>query len=236
MTIAMTPALHHWLGRALESASHSLPFMAWNTFLALIPLGLSLWLFGSRSSRHLIWWAALATFVAFLPNAPYVLTDIIHLIRQIRQGAAIWIITFVLLPQYFLFMLIGTEAYVLSLINLRRYLAKQGYRRWTTVAELSLHALCALGIYLGRFPRFNSWDVLTRPHGLLTYMLNEFTQPKPLAIVLLTFAGISVLYGLLKPLTLAVIWYWRSEHHQFEHYPLEHYPLEHHRPGDRERL
>ena len=52
-----------------------------NLFLAFIPLVLSLWLFLRRSKRRtLLWWMVFVAFISFLPNASYLLTDIIHLI------------------------------------------------------------------------------------------------------------------------------------------------------------
>ncbi|MGK7901267.1 MAG: DUF1361 domain-containing protein, partial [Hormoscilla sp.] len=102
------------------------PWMGWNLFLAFIPLCLSFWLFRSTRSRSLLWWAVCLVFVAFLPNAPYVLTDTIHLIEDIRQNYSVWIVTLVLIPLYTLFILLGFEAYVLSLLNLGNYLKQQG--------------------------------------------------------------------------------------------------------------
>ena len=66
-------------------------WIVWNLFLAFIPLVLSFWLFLRPSKkRSLVWWISLIIFIAFLPNAPYLLTDIIHLIEAIRAGYSIW--------------------------------------------------------------------------------------------------------------------------------------------------
>ncbi|MBE9064522.1 DUF1361 domain-containing protein [cf. Phormidesmis sp. LEGE 11477] len=218
-----------WIADALSVAHRSMDFMLWNTFLALIPLVLSLWLFrfsdvpfeardcSSADSlntplgiRRLSWWLGCALFIAFLPNAPYVLTDIIHLVSFIQSGASLPTIVLILIPQYLIFMLIGTEAYVLSLINLGRYLVKRGWRQWVLAAELTLHLLCAIGIYLGRFPRFNSWDIVTGPQRLVLYVLRDLLRPEPMMIILVTFVVIAALYWPLKQVSLAMIWYWRS--------------------------
>lgn len=213
-------SLSTWIADALSMAHRSTDFMLWNTFLALIPLALSFWLFRtSRISsvkvrpsdgRRLIWWIGCVVFIAFLPNAPYVLTDIIHLVRFIREGASLPIVVLVLIPQYLVFMLIGIEAYSLSLINLGDYLARQGWKRWRPAVELTLHMLCAVGIYLGRFPRFNSWDILTNPGRLATYIAQDLLRLEPIAITLVTFVVIAALYWPLKQITLAMIWYVRS--------------------------
>ncbi|HEY9752020.1 MAG TPA: DUF1361 domain-containing protein, partial [Coleofasciculaceae cyanobacterium] len=138
-------------------------WMGWNLFLALVPLVLSLFLFqaGSRSSP--IWWLGMLAFVAFLPNAPYVVTDLIHLIVAIQATDSLWFKLLVILPTYLLFVLVGFEAYVVCLINLGRFLQQKGLSHWTTAIELLLHGLCAIGVYLGRIERLNSWDLVVRP-------------------------------------------------------------------------
>jgi uncharacterized membrane protein len=207
-TWVASPAL---IASAWETINHSLGFMVWNTFLALIPWVVSLWIFRGRGAgvRRVSWWIGLVVFIAFLPNAPYVLTDIIHLVRGIRRGAEMWTVVLIWIPQYFLFMLIGFEAYVLSLVNLGHYLKKQGQGRWVGAAELTLHGLCAVGIYLGRFPRFNSWDVITGPKRLLIHILKVLPHLEPIAIILVTFTIIAVLYWPLKQISLALALYWR---------------------------
>ncbi len=60
-------------------------WMVWNTMLALVPLALSFTLFSpGRRCRSMGWWFGFAVFVAALPNAPYVLTDVIHLVDDAR--------------------------------------------------------------------------------------------------------------------------------------------------------
>jgi uncharacterized membrane protein len=208
--MAIDPPL--WLTESLLAATRNLYFMVWNTFLALIPWILSLWLFRGRGThvRTLSWWIGFAIFIAFLPNAPYVLTDIIHLVNDIRGVHTIWGITLILVPQYLLFMLIGLQAYVLSLVNLGRYLSREGRQAWVCPSELSIHALSAIGIYLGRFLRFNSWDILARPDTLVLETLDRLMHQGPMLITLSTFFILTSLYWLLKQLTLALTLYWRT--------------------------
>ncbi len=60
-------------------------WMGWNLLLALVPLALALLLFRGRRERTALWWLGTAAFVAFLPNAPYVMTDVIHLFTDVRM-------------------------------------------------------------------------------------------------------------------------------------------------------
>lgn len=187
-------------------------WMAWNLFLAFIPLALSVWLFRRTSqSRSILWWMGFLVFIAFLPNAPYLLTDIIHLIHAIRTNYSVWIITLVLIPQHLLAILAGFEAYIVSLINLGYYLHRQGARKFIIWAELITHALSAVGIYLGRFKRFNSWDLVTQPDDLLETVIDDLTSKRPVLVIAITFVVLTVLYWLMKQVTLGLMLKMRSK-------------------------
>ncbi|MGB8700303.1 MAG: DUF1361 domain-containing protein, partial [Thermosynechococcaceae cyanobacterium] len=145
-------------------------WIAWNLFLAFIPVGLSFYLFRcGRTKRSLhgpvntspLWWLGVAVYVAFLPNAPYVLTDIIHLIEATWATDSIWVVTLFYFPLHISAMLLAFEAYVVSLINQGSYLRWRGLSQTNIFGvEILTHILCATGIFLGRFLRFNSWDII----------------------------------------------------------------------------
>lgn len=181
--------------------------MSWNLFLAFVPLALSVWLFRMARSRALVWWIGLFVFIAFLPNAPYVLTDIIHLVSDIRNQSSVWIITLILIPQYLLFIIAGFEAYVLSLINLGHYLNRQGLSKWVVWVELLIHGLSAIGIYLGRFLRFNSWDLITQFDTIAGSVVDDIARKRPIIVIAITFVIITGLYWLAKQVTLALATY-----------------------------
>jgi uncharacterized membrane protein len=181
-------------------------WIIWNLFLAFIPLALSFWLFYRHSKkRSLLWWISLIVFIAFLPNAPYLLTDIIHLIDAIRAGYSIWITTLIFIPLHLFAIGIGWEAYVISLLNQNYYLEKQGVKKIIPIAEILVHALCAIGIYLGRFLRFNSWDLVTQPNILLTSTINNLTETKPLLVIVITFIILTIFYWIMKQVTLGIL-------------------------------
>jgi uncharacterized membrane protein len=181
-------------------------WIVWNLFLAFIPLALSVWLFRRKSrSRSILWWVGFLVFIAFLPNAPYLLTDIIHLIKAIRDYYSVWIITLVLIPPHLFAIIAGFEAYVISLINLGYYLHRQGVGKFIIWTELMTHALCAVGVYLGRFKRFNSWDFITQPDDLARSVLNDLTEKRPVLVIVITFVVITVLYWMMKQVTLGLV-------------------------------
>lgn len=181
-------------------------WILWNLFLAFIPLALSFWLFRRKKfSRSFVWWLVWVVFVAFLPNAPYLLTDIIHLIRGTRAGLSIWVVALVMIPLHITAILGGFEAYVVSLINQGYYLRKQNISRATVWAiELLMHLLCAVGVYIGRFRRFNSWDLVTDPGNVLLTTIDDLTSKQPVAVIIVTFLILTVFYWVMKQITLGL--------------------------------
>jgi uncharacterized membrane protein len=156
--------------------------MVWNTLLALVPLGLSVGLFRARWRRRgPLWWSGVVAFLAFLPNAPYVVTDGIHLVRRLEMNPS-WVRTGLLMLGFSLFFLAGMEAYALCFVNLRHYLG-----RTVVPLELAIHGLCAVGIYLGRVVRLNSWDLLSNGDAVLHAARKAVTQPWPAALVAAAF-------------------------------------------------
>lgn len=173
-------------------------WMAWNLVLAMVPLVLAVRLFRRPASapRSRAWWAGAVAFVCFLPNAPYVLTDVIHLFGDVRAVESDAILSFAVLPQYAVFMLGGVLAYVASIVLLEGYIGRRA-ARW---ARPTVHALSALGIYLGRYVRLNSWDVLVRPWDVVRAVADTFALR---GVILL-----GVTYCVLVLVTDAAVWAW----------------------------
>ena len=150
--------------------------------------------------RSFFWWIGVLLFIAILPNAPYILTDIIHFYGAVRAISSVWKITLVIVPTYILFIGIGWFAYVFSLVNIRQYMGKNQLEAYITITEFTLHILCAIGIYIGRFIRFNSWSLVTEPKHFLQVLPGELLGKFPLVVILLTFVIITTLYAIFKPL------------------------------------
>ena len=180
--------------------------VVWWVVLGLISLGLSFSLFQRKKSRRTaLWWLSFVAFIAFLPNAPYVLTDIIHLIRATSAGnLKVWVVALVFIPIHAIAILLGFEAYVLALLNQAYYLKQKGNERYILPTELLIHALSAVGIYLGRFVRLNSWDLATDPTSVFSIALNTLTTKRPAAVVFVTFIILTILYWVMKQITLGL--------------------------------
>ncbi|MFN5514330.1 MAG: DUF1361 domain-containing protein [Cyanobacteriota bacterium] len=201
--------LQDWLRLSLTALRVNERLILWNTFLALIPLILSVWLFRRARHRSPLWWLLLAVFVAFLPNAPYILTDIIHYVKIMRRPIPESVLIFAVTPQFFLYLLAGFQCYVLSLINLGAYLRNLGLTSWILPAELLAHFLSAVGIYLGRFLRWNSWDLVTRPEEVGRSLARSLSQERPLLAIGVTFLILAALYWPAKQMDLGLALRWR---------------------------
>ncbi|MFP4219767.1 MAG: DUF1361 domain-containing protein [Phormidium sp.] len=149
-------------------------------------------------SRSTLWWFGGIVFILFLPNAPYLLTDIIHLIEDIRQTRSIWVLTLFAIPLYLIVLSLGFVAYTLSLVNLRNYLKSQHLSHWVIPGESSIHFLSAIGICLGRFERFNSWDLLTNPAQVIEQIIRYLKNPYDWIIIAISFVILAGLYYLVK--------------------------------------
>jgi uncharacterized membrane protein len=161
-------------------------WMTWNLWLAFIPLVLAVVLFRRGVTRTASWWFGLVVFVLFLPNAPYVLSDVIHLFDDIRMAPSDLQVLGLYLPLYLTFFALGFGAYVAALDLARRYLRHEAPSVHWLPIEGALHLACAIGIYLGRVLRLNSWEVFTRPHAVLA-AIDDVSGVFAITVILLTF-------------------------------------------------
>jgi uncharacterized membrane protein len=222
MTFSDSFSVHFLLSLIAHWTTHPHFSMGKNVVLALIPLGLSLILFRLKLLRQTfwlkcLWWLIAVVFLLFLPNAAYVLTDVIHLIAlmQTPPTPSLWKIVVWVIPLYGLYMLIGFQAYVLSLLNLGYYLKIEKKAEWVLLTELLINLLVAIGIFLGRFQRLNSWYILTRPATFLDAALENFTSHFFVAVTGVTFVILCLLYYLFKVIDLAVIFAWQQRSKRF---------------------
>ncbi len=143
-------------------------YLVWNLFLALVPLGLAMGMRGlAGRDRTGAAWALGVVWLLFLPNAPYLLTDFIHL-RETPRG---WVWGHWLLLVWFSFT--GLLAGLFS-VRIVHDLLEARWGRARALATVTLvNLLCGVGVALGRFERWNSWDILHQPHGILTDLLRH---------------------------------------------------------------
>ncbi|HJO93195.1 MAG TPA: DUF1361 domain-containing protein [Victivallales bacterium] len=174
--------------------------------LAFIPLFISFIIFIPKyKNRNIIWWTGFIIFIAFLPNAPYALSDYIHILGAIDDYHNLIFLYFILLPAYTLYMLICFEAYVISLTLFTHYLKKNSAQKWVLKLEILINLLCALGIFLGRFQRLNSWVIVTEFNDFLSRLKYDFSHFMPIIIIIAIFIIIYILFLIFKKINM-LIW------------------------------
>lgn len=145
--------------RVWRSGTVSYVFLVWNLFLAVIPVWAAAMLARARSTPAQAAW--FAVWLAFLPNAPYLVTDFVHL--RPRPHIPLWYDIALLLS----FALTGLVLAYVSMADVQRFIARRfGEVQAWAVASLAM-LLSGTGIYLGRFLRWNSWDLLANPLAIL---------------------------------------------------------------------
>jgi uncharacterized membrane protein len=177
----------------LASGSGDLDFLLWNLALAWVPLVAALALDDVRSTPLRFQLPLLALWLAFFPNAPYLVTDLIHIDPQnhttigILGDAALVAVA----P-------VGLALGFSSLMLVERTVRQRfGGRVALGISVLSL-AAASLGIYLGRVVRLNSWDLLSRPRVvgsvLHQLVLDPLAHPLAMAATVALAVTLSVLY------------------------------------------
>jgi uncharacterized membrane protein len=149
--------------------------LIWNLFLAWIPFILS-YLAHAVSWRR-VWLYLVIPVVAFLwliffPNAPYMLTDLQDLART-ATDAPLWYDVIIVVWCSWTAMLLGVVSlYLMQDIIQRRF---GRFTAWAFVFIIS--AASSFGIYIGRFMRLNSWDILQNPAETAVNILGVVIDP-----------------------------------------------------------
>lgn len=148
-------------------------FLLWNLFLAWIPYWIALTIAPvyDRTKSILLIGGLLFAWLLFLPNAPYILTDLLHL--RNRAPIPYWFDMMLLISFAWTGLLLGLTA----LYEVHLFLAKQFSRTigWTGI--FIAITLSGLGVYIGRFLRWNSWDILTQPVHLFSDLIEILLHP-----------------------------------------------------------
>lgn len=161
-------------------------FLIWNLFLAYIPYFLS-----SKIKDHVpgspAFYSILLTWLLFLPNSFYMITDFVHLHHVTKLQ---FIFDALLLS---CFTVAGFHSGILSLFDIH-FLLQMKYstqKSWIIIGTIAY--LSAFGIYLGRILRFNSWDIFRHPFSLLSTSFESIQNSETVlfTIVLGTFILIS---------------------------------------------
>ncbi len=177
-------------------------FLIWNLILAWIPFWLAMTLdLATRLKPNLSRWSIgllLGSWLIFFPNAPYIITDLLHL----KERAAVphWYDVLLFISFVWTGLLVGFS----SLFEIQRFLNSRFSASFSWFLTTFAIFLSGFGVYMGRFQRWNSWDIIRNPltlmHQQIHILMNPMTNLSTLgvAIVLSGFmlTGYLTLYAL----------------------------------------
>jgi len=179
--------------RAWHYGASAQLWLVWNLFLAWLP---ALGAFAAYNLHHwptrLRWLPIIGLsmlWLIFLPNAPYLITDIIHL--KPHRSVPLWYDLITLVT----FAWTGSFLGLISLFLMQVLVRKTVGNAVSWLFVLSVLTLNGFGIYFGRFLRWNSWDVLFRPTSLFYDLLEGLRNPFDY-LHTIAFAGLfTLLFG-----------------------------------------
>jgi uncharacterized membrane protein len=177
--------------RVVHTRHLAYSFLVYNLALAWIPLGFALAAQATSELRSKVGVAltgvCLAGWLLFFPNAPYLMTDLMHL--RMQHNELFWLDLVALQA----FAWTGLALGFVSLELVQRVVAGRVGRVVSWLFVGAVMGLSAFGVYLGRFRRWNSWDVARDPFGLVSdvagVVLHPFAHARVVAfsVVLATF-------------------------------------------------
>jgi uncharacterized membrane protein len=189
-------------GRVALSREPGYSFLIWNLTLAWIPLllALAVWL-GYRARWPKPFLAAAGAFwLLFLPNAPYIVTDYVHLWFG-HGGAPAWFDAMAITAYAATGLLLGFASLYLMQAVVHCVLGE----RLTWALVVSTLALSSIGIYLGRYQRMNSWDAIHDPLRIPSMIRARLADPLGNEALLVMTLGFTVLLTALYLLLYAVV-------------------------------
>jgi uncharacterized membrane protein len=194
--VALVVARILWTSNLLYS------FLVWNLFLAWLPMVfalLSCERYHCARARDWRFLGLAGGWLLFFPNAPYIFTDLIHLTTNFYR--AFWVDLSLILLCALTGLVLGFVSLYLMHGVVQRVLGRPA--SWLFIAAVA--GLSGFGIYLGRFMRFNSWDVVVKPwqlyHGIGHWAADPLANSTTLAFPVLFGAFVFMTYLMLYALT-----------------------------------
>lgn len=174
-------------------------FLLWNLFLAWVPFQLSVTLTNAANANKWYRYFLLLSWLLFFPNALYIITDLIHL-DESNGDVPVWYDAILL----FTSAITGLIMAFVSLYQVEIFLKKNISRKHTGKLIMAALFLGSFGVYVGRFLRWNSWSIITKPQLLFADISMHFFLPfqhyKTWVVTLLLTCLFSLLYFAIKKL------------------------------------
>ncbi|MES2619738.1 MAG: DUF1361 domain-containing protein [Bacteroidota bacterium] len=170
------------MARMYQSETLSYIFLPFNLILAWIPLLIARLAQHQQSTLKLA--ALLCGWIIFFPNSAYIITDLIHL--KPRNDIPFWYDTTML----FVFAFTGFITGLLSAVLIYRRLKQTFSTVKCKAIMVAVMFLSGYGIYIGRFLRWNSWDIALHPVSILcdtfVRIANPVEHPQTYAVSIVT--------------------------------------------------
>lgn len=184
--------------RVIESGTPYFLFLNWNLFLAIVPYLLTASISSQKRGKiqrlkiigvSMVW-------LLFFPNAPYILTDLFHL--RIETSVPKWFDLILIISFAWTGLLYG----FLSLMKIEKLYTNFFTKRQVEWLSSSILFLASFGVYLGRYLRWNSWDVVNNPSSLLfdisDRVINPFEHPRTWGVTILFGILLNIIYWTIK--------------------------------------
>lgn len=152
-------------------------FLIWNLFLAFIPFWISKFIYYKKSK--IVLFSLFPIWLIFIPNAPYIITDLFHLEKGIKMP--IWFDLLLVSS----FVINGLILFFLSIKHVHQTIEFHYNKVKANLLSFVTFLLTGFGIYIGRYLRWNSWDILSPNkmiNDLITILGNPELNKKPIGI------------------------------------------------------
>lgn len=147
-------------------------FLVWNLFLAFIPYAITSYLIYLKTTNRFLLTLSLCVWLLFLPNAPYIVTDLVHI--KYCSSEVLWLDVLMI----FSFAVNGLILFYYSIKDCKSILKEYFNNTLVEFIIISILFISSFGIYLGRFLRYNSWEILNNPSHIISDIVSIITQPR----------------------------------------------------------
>lgn len=148
-------------------------FLIWNLVLAIIPYLITIVILRSKVIKNnaILLFVAVTLWLITFPNAPYIITDLLHI--KGKSSMPGWFDLVLVLSYAWTALLLG----IISLKNIEIILQTRFTNFVVSIMVFIFLALTSFGVYIGRYLRWNSWDIIRYPNQLIDDVLIRIMNP-----------------------------------------------------------
>lgn len=208
LAISMLFSIFMTVARTIHTGHLTFIFLTWNLFLAWIPYCISKWLYHNKNKikQGYVFVCALLLWLAFVPNSFYILTDLYHIGDEYNDFT---------MPNWYDLAMILSFAWnglllgILSVRYVEKIVLEKFHLKYDLLFLYPVMWLNALGVYVGRYLRFNSWDVISNPFALTKdiseVLLHPFAEKYATGMIFCFSVLMTLIYLTLKKLNKAFL-------------------------------